>query len=447
MASSLLLLHLHPPHFSSPIATRRDSGFPTPLIPSPFRVSLRTTRRSGRGRCSTSTSSEVSLSEEFQRDEQSDELRIMLSGGGTGGHIYPAIAVADEIKTLHPTARFRFVGRQYGVEWAAVQAAGFEIVAIQAYALKRPFLSVANLLLPFRLLKSMAESWRILDEFRPEVVIGTGGYVSFPVCFVAALRGIKMVIQEQNSQAGLANWVLSAFATKIFLAFSLCVQYFPADKCMVTGNPVRPSLRAFVSKAVARTHFFPSAGKSAKTPQVVLILGGSAKANNVNVAVLNMYSQMLMEHKDRYIIWQTGHDGFDEMESLVKGHRRLSLVPFLERMDLAYAAADLVISRAGAMTCTEILTTGKPSILIPLPDVAEDHQTRNASIMTEIAGSMVLDEEMLDSSTLRAAIEEILGDESLMTEMSEKCLRSAMPEASRQIAEQILSLVDVSHKQ
>ncbi|CAN6446106.1 unnamed protein product [Victoria cruziana] len=333
------------------------------------------------------------------------------------------------------------------MEWTAVQAAGFEIVPVRAYALKRPFLSVENLLLPFLLLKSMAESWRILDDFRPDIVIGTGGYVSFPVCLVAALLGIKMVIQEQNSQAGLANWVLSAFAKKIFVAFPSCVQYFPADKCMVTGNPVRPSLRAFISKAVARTHFFPGAGKSTKTAQVVLVLGGSAKANNVNVAVLNMYSRMLMEHKDRYIIWQTGNDGFDEMESLVRGHPRLSLVPYLQRMDLAYAAADLVVSRAGAMTCTEILTTGKPSILIPLPDVAEDHQTRNASIMEELAGSMVLDEDILDSSTLRAAMDEVLGNEDLMTEMSEKCLRAAMPEASRQVAEQILSLVEVSHKE
>lgn len=180
------------------------------------------------------------------------------------------------------------------------------------------------------------------------------------------------------------------------------------------------------------------------TARVVLVLGGSLGANAVNIALLNIYSRMFMDHRDLYIIWQTGVQAFDEMESLVRNHPRLILIPFLHSMDLAYAAADLIVSRAGAMTCGEILATGKPSILIPSPDVAEGHQLKNASLMADLAGSRVITEDELDSTTLRNAIEEILENENLMAEMSDRALKAAKPNASAEIAQHILSIVEIS---
>lgn len=212
-------------------------------------------------------------------------------------------------------------------------------------------------------------------------------------------------------------------------------------KCVVCGNPVRLSLLHYVSKVVAKTHFFPRAGHP--DAKVVLVLGGSLGANAINIALLNLYLQLL-ERNNLFIIWQTGVEAFDEMESLVKNHQNVILKPFLHSMDLAYAAADLIVSRAGAMTCCEILATGKPSILIPSPNVAEGHQYNNASLMADLAGSRIITEDELDSTTLETAILEILDNESLMAELSERALKAAKPNASAEIAEQILSLVKLS---
>ncbi|PKU77929.1 uncharacterized protein LOC110107578 [Dendrobium catenatum] len=372
-------------------------------------------------------------------------IRFVFTGGGSGGHIYPAIAIADELRSLCPDAKFLFLGTSAGLESNIVPSAGYDFTAIPASRLSRPFPSPENLLFPFHVIHAIAAAWQILRRFRTDVVIGTGGYVAAPVYLAAVLSGTKIAIQEQNAFPGIANKIASPFASKVFLAFNECLKHFPNEKCSVFGNPVRLSLRSYVSKAVARTHFFPNAVKlMEEKAQVVLVLGGSQGANPINVAVLNMYYDMLLKHRNRFIIWQTGKDGFNEMESLVKNHRRLLLTPFLQAMDLAYAAADLVVSRAGAMTCTEILTTGKPSILIPSPYVAEDHQTKNALIMSDVAGSKILTEDELDSSSLATTIDAVLGDEDLMEEMSEKALKSALPNAAIDIAQSILYLVKVS---
>ncbi|KAK1301974.1 hypothetical protein QJS10_CPB12g00456 [Acorus calamus] len=364
-----------------------------------------------------------------------DPLRIVLAAGGTGGHIYPAIAMADELRIASPSVQCVFLGSASGMESEAVPTAGHEF---------RPIvLSPENLLLfPFSLLRSIAAALTTLREVGPRVVVGTGGYVSLPVCLAAAVLGVRVVIQEQNSTPGIANRVLSVLASKVFVAFPSCSRFFPKEKCFVTGNPVRASLLKYTSKVVARSHFFPGR-KVGEGGKVVLVLGGSTGACEINIAMLNLYREMLEDHKEMFLIWQTGYDGFDEMESLVKNHQRVVLTQFLHTMDLAYAAADLVVSRAGATTCTEILVTGKPSILIPAHYVVDIHQARNANIMAEIAGSKVLTEYELDSITLQSAIDEILGDERLMAEMSKKALKSALPDASAQIARHILSLAQL----
>ncbi|KAK9118607.1 hypothetical protein Scep_016700 [Stephania cephalantha] len=348
------------------------------------------------------------------------------------------------------------------MESSTIPSSGHYFVSIAASPLSRPILSFKNLIFPYHLVKSMIETWRVLTEFDPHIVVGTGGYVSAPVCFAAAIRGLRVVIQEQNSVPGIANWAISSFADLVFVAFPSSVKYFGKNKCVVvTGNPIRLSLKKYVSKAVARLQFFPRVRKDWDSEaKVVLFLGGSLGADAINIAVLNMYHQLLLENKNLFIIWQTGLRAFDEMESLVKSHKQLVLTPFLYTMDLAYAAADLVVSRAGAMTCSEIMATGKPSILenlmppqdlrhlfdwiaygkIPSPNVAEGHQLKNAYIMAEIAGSKVITENELDSSTLRTAIEEVLGDASLMAEMCDKALKAARPDAAAEIAQHIISL-------
>ncbi|OIT27160.1 PREDICTED: uncharacterized protein LOC109214322 [Nicotiana attenuata] len=378
-----------------------------------------------------------------------DTLRIILAAGGTGGHIYPAIAIADDLKTLDPNAQILFVGLPTGMESTAVPTAGYSFTPIQAAPLGRPFISLYNLfVLPYVLIKSLIKSFLILGEFKPHIVIGTGGFVSFPICLAAGLRGIKLAIQEQNSVPGIANQVLSLFADKVFAAFNSSVDCFwQKSKCVVCGNPVRLSLRNYASKAVARRHFFSKAVVGKGDGKVVLILGGSLGANALNVAVLHLYTEMLDEHKDLFLIWQTGVLAFDEMESLVKFHPRLYITPFLHSMDLAYSAADLIVSRAGAMICSEILAAGKPCILIPSPNVAEGHQFHNACLMADVAGSRVITEDELDSLTLKSAIEEILDNEGLMTEMSERALKAAKPDASVEIAKHILSLVNFSSPQ
>ncbi|RWR72222.1 Glycosyl transferase [Cinnamomum micranthum f. kanehirae] len=428
---------------SSTTTTTIFSPFSLPSTPHRFPKSLKypiispPTRRLRISSCLAVDPTDDNLSTPSLHPDD-DDLRIVFAAGGTGGHIYPAIAIADDFKLLHPAAKILFLGTGSGMESISAPSAGFDFAAVPAVALARPLLSPLNLVFPFRLLKCVLASYRKLRDIRPRVVVGTGGYVAAPVCLAAALSGVKVVIQEQNSVPGLANRLLGLFADKVFVSFESSSTYFPTEKCEVSGNPVRASLRRYTSKAVARMHFFPREAVSGA--QVLLVLGGSLGANSINIAVLNMYYQMLMEHKNRFVIWQTGVAGFDEMESLVRNHPRLLLTPFLHTMDLAYAGADLVVSRAGAMTCSEILATGKPSILIPSPNVAEGHQIRNAYIMENIAGSRIILEEELDSTTLGSVIDGILGDESEMALMSEKAMKAARPDASAQIAQHILSL-------
>ncbi|CAK7349676.1 unnamed protein product [Dovyalis caffra] len=373
-----------------------------------------------------------------------NSLRVVLAAGGTGGHIIPAVAIADELRISNPDTEILFIGTPNSMESASIPSAGYPFTSIPPVRLFRPLFSLENLPLPIHLIHSIIHSFKVLREFDPHVVIGTGGYVSFPTCLSAVLKRTKIVIHEQNSVPGIANYVLSYFAELVFVAYNSTIECFPKKhKCMVTGNPVRLSLRQFVSEAVARLEFFPQSGEEAK---VILVLGGSWGANAINIALLNVYSQMLLEHKNWYIIWQTGVESYNEMESLVRNHSNLVLKPFLHSMDLAYAAADLIVSRAGAMTCSEILATGKPAILIPSPDVAEGHQFKNASMMADVAGTRIITEDELDSTTLGTTIEEILGDDALRAEMSERALRAAKPDASAQIAQHILSLVESSSK-
>ncbi|KAH9603770.1 hypothetical protein KSS87_018796 [Heliosperma pusillum] len=383
-------------------------------------------------------------------------LRVVFAAGGAGAQIFPAVAIADEIKAISPDAQILFIGTDTGMESTAVPSTGYDFTAIPATPLARPVLSFRNMLIPFKWAKSMAESWRIMKQFKPQVVVGTGGYVSFPICMIATLKGLKVAIHEQCLVPNLANWALSFLADVVFVGHNSSLDGFSCDKkkIIVSGNPVRMSLRKYVSKAVARGYFFPKLAQVVDSDvKVVLVLGGSFGANSMNIALFNVYTQMLSERPDLHLIWETGVEAFDEMESLVRSHPRLVLAPdvdrfaetrFLNSMDSAYAAADLVVSRAGAMTCSELLVTGKPAILIPSPNVAEGYQFKNASLMADLADSRIITEDELDSTTLQTAIAEILDNEQLLTTMSERALQAGKPNAGAEIAEYVMSLVSFS---
>ncbi|XP_057516797.1 uncharacterized protein LOC130797995 [Amaranthus tricolor] len=390
---------------------------------------------------------ESPLLQTSQNDTKKKPLKVVFAAGGAGGQIFPAVAIADEMKIKNPDAKILFIGVDSGMESTVVPASGYDFSAIPATPLVRPILSVQNLGIPLKWVNSMRESWKIMKEFEPQIVVGTGGYVSFPICLIAAFKGLKMVIQEQSSVPGLANWFLSLVADLVFVAYNSSVDRFPTDKkkIVVSGNPIRLSLRKFVSKSGARAYFFPKVAEVNESEVVVLlVLGGSFGANSMNITLFNIYYQMLEERSNLHIIWETGVESFNEMESLVRNHPRLVLAPFLRSMDMAYAAADLVVSRAGAMTCSELLVTGKPAILIPSPIDAEGHQFQNASLMADLAGSRIITEDELDSSTLRIAIRDIFDNELLMKAMAERALQAAKPNAGAEITERVIALVESS---
>uniref|UniRef100_A0A0E0JJJ0 Glycosyl transferase family 28 C-terminal domain-containing protein n=1 Tax=Oryza punctata TaxID=4537 RepID=A0A0E0JJJ0_ORYPU len=356
----------------------------------------------------------------------SDPLRVAFACGGAGGHVYAAIALADELHASLPSSTSLFLG-------APAPSLESDAAASAPY----PFAPIPRCL-PHAVLDAALH----LRRFRPHVLVATGGAPALPACLAALLLGLPFVIQDQDAGPAPATRLLAPLARRIFLGFNAPVRLLPKRKCAVYGNPVRMSIRKCrISKADAMASFFPRMGP---VGEVLLVLGGTEGSPEINVALLNMYYEMLRERKNRYIIWQTGPEGFCEMESLVRSHRRLLLTPFLHELDKAYAAADVVVSRAGSMSCTEVLVTGKPSILIPLPTMVDDHQTKNAYIMADVMGAKVITEDELDSSSLRSIIDEVFGDEKLMSDMSQKALSAARPNASTDIIRHICSLVGSS---
>ncbi len=355
--------------------------------------------------------------------------RILFAGGGTGGHVYPAIAIADAVKILEPTASIAFVGTRDRIEWTAVPKAGYPIHPITISGLHRK-LTARNLTFPFKLLKGLKESWSLVGAFDPDVVVGTGGYVSGPVLWTASLRGRKTLIQEQNAYAGATNRLLGRRADRIHIAFPEAASYFPAKRSRLTGNPVRDSL-TLPTRSEART----ALGMPADA-QVLFLFGGSLGSRALNDAMKSSVARLL-EAPDRYILWQTGPRYFDEMQAVLS-HERLQTMAFVERMDWAYAAADLVVCRAGAITCSELMATGSPALLVPSKNVAEDHQTKNAQSMVSRDAAAMLAENDLDRFV--DTIDALFGDTSQLDRMRTAARSLARPDAAREIARDVLAL-------
>ena len=358
--------------------------------------------------------------------------KFIISGGGTGGHIYPAIAIANELKNKFPNAEFLFVGAKDKMEMQKVPQAGYEIKGLWIAGLQRK-LTLKNALFPFKLLSSLWKSWTILRKFKPDVVIGTGGFASGAVLKVTNFLKIPTVVQEQNSYPGITNKLLAKKASSICVAYENLERFFPKDKIKLTGNPVRQDLIDVESKRLeAIAHY--NLDDSKKT---VLILGGSLGARRIN-QLISKELDFFLENNIQ-VIWQCGKLYHEQYQS--QSTANVQVVSFIDRMDLVYAAADFVISRSGASSVSELCIIGKPTIFIPSPNVAEDHQTKNAKAICDKNGAILIRESELDTSFERI-FEDLISNEEKQKTLSQNIKKLAKPNATKDIVEEIVKLLN-----
>jgi UDP-N-acetylglucosamine--N-acetylmuramyl-(pentapeptide) pyrophosphoryl-undecaprenol N-acetylglucosamine transferase len=360
--------------------------------------------------------------------------RVIVSGGGTGGHIYPAIAIADELKRLRPGTEFLFVGAAGKMEMEKVPMAGYKIVGLPIRGLERKF-SLANLSFPFKLIASLWKSRGVIKSFRPDVVVGTGGYAGGPILYVAAKMGVPTLIQEPNAFAGLANKWVGKYVDKVCVAFPGMEKFFPEKKLVETGNPVREEM---LERVLALSPA-PSAQKR------VLLMGGSGGARSLNEALRDNTDAIQARPQVQWM-WQCGKNYYDAFKDCATAQlENVTISAFIDDMESAYAAADIVIGRAGSTTIAEIQFLGKPTILVPSPWVAEDHQTMNAKALTEReAAVLVADKEVTEK--LVSSVYEILDDDARRKELSKNARAMAQIGAVNRIAKEVLNLISSPSK-
>lgn len=359
------------------------------------------------------------------------KYKFILSGGGTGGHIYPAIAIANELKLQFPDAEFLFVGAKDKMEMQKVPQAGYEIKGLWIAGIQRK-ITLQNMMFPFKLISSLWDSNKIIRNFKPNVVIGTGGFASGPLLRAAGSSGIPTVIQEQNSFPGITNKLLSKKANAICVAYENLERFFPKEKIVLTGNPVRQDLIDISSKRAEAIAFY-NLDPNKKT---LLVLGGSLGARRVNQLIEKELKNILSQ--DIQIIWQCGKLYFEDYKKY--NLPNVKVVDFIERMDFVYAAADIIISRAGASSVSELCIVGKPVIFIPSPNVAEDHQTKNAQAIVDAKGAILLKESELESQ-FSIVFEALLKDNGKQNQLSENIKKLAKPSATKAIVEEIRKLL------
>lgn len=364
-----------------------------------------------------------------------DKLKAILSGGGTGGHIFPALSIANEIKERFPDAEILFVGALGKMEMEKVPAAGYKIIGLPVIGFPRkPGIKMVKFV--YMLFSSLMKARKIVKDFQPDIAVGVGGYASGPTLKAAVRKGVPALIQEQNSYAGITNKLLSKKVDKICVAYENMERYFPKDKIILTGNPVRKGLFSKDPDIEnARSHFGILTG--AKT---ILIVGGSLGARSINNAVISNLEKI--RNSNVQVIWQTGAFYFDEMSNLIadKKPENLQLHKFLSRMDLAYAASDLVITRAGASTISELCLVGIASILVPSPNVAEDHQTKNALVLADKKAAVMIKDIEIDEKLFPMAFE-LVNNEPEISQLSENCKKMAKPNATKDIVDEIMKLI------
>jgi len=360
--------------------------------------------------------------------------RIIISGGGTGGHIFPAIAIANALKRLAPDTELLFVGANGRMEMDKVPAAGYEIVGLDIQGINRKSLW-KNVTLPFKLYKSIRRARQIVRDFKPDVAVGVGGYASGPLLHTAAAMGIPCLIQEQNSYAGITNKRLGKKVDRICVAFEGMERFFPEEKILYTGNPIRRESVAITNKR------FEAAELLGLSPhkKTVLLTGGSLGAGTLNKCMLAGLERVISA--DMQVVWQCGSYYYDELSRAVEGKYEgaLKLTAFLHRMDLAYAVADVIIARAGAGTIAELCAVAKPAILVPSPNVAEDHQTKNAQALVNKNAALMISDADAPQELVDTALR-VLGDRELCEVLAKNSKKLAILDADEVIAREVLRL-------
>lgn len=362
-------------------------------------------------------------------------FKVIISGGGTGGHIFPAIAIANALKERYPDTEILFVGAEGKMEMEKVPAAGYKIIGLPIMGLQRR-LTLQNLKVPFKLLASLSKAKKILREFKPDVVVGVGGYASGPLLKSATKMGIPALLQEQNSYPGITNKILAKKVKTICVAYNGMDQFFPKEKIILTGNPVRQDIKNITSKRERGLEHFKLDG-SKKT---VLIIGGSLGAKTINESIdagLEFFASNNVQ-----LIWQTGKWYQEKAAESVKKYegKGIYTMPFISKMDYAYAVADIVISRAGALSVSELCLTAKPSILVPSPNVAEDHQTKNAMALVN-NNAAVLVKDIEAKTELIPALERLIKDEQMQEKLRQNIARLAYKDSADIIASEVVKLI------
>ncbi len=358
----------------------------------------------------------------------------MISGGGTGGHIFPAIAIAQALKEILQHVDIVFVGAKGKMEMQKVPEAGFRIVGLRISGIQRK-VTADNLMFPFRLCSSLLESARLIKKFNPDVVVGVGGYASGPLLYVAGRKNIPTLIQEQNSYAGLTNKWLSKSAKKICVAHEGMEKYFPADKIVVTGNPVRKTILLNPNRInEAWKHF-----ELDKDKKTLMVIGGSLGARTINESLLAGLEKL--EANDIQVIWQVGSFYYEEMLERISGPKKGVVIrDFIRQMDFAYAIADVVISRAGALSIAELMLTSKPTVMVPSPNVAEEHQTINAKALVENNAARMVKDEDARTHLIEETIS-LIKDDDEKEKLATKMKSMAHKNATIDIANEVIKLV------
>ena len=364
-------------------------------------------------------------------------LKIVISGGGTGGHIYPAIAIAKKILEKNKDSKILFVGAKGRMEMEKIPEEGFSIIGLDVVGIQRSLSLKSifkNLKFPFFLLKSLNNAKKILEDFKPDVVVGVGGYASGPTLRMAHSLNIPTLIQEQNSYAGLTNKWLSKKANKICVAYENMSRFFDQSKLILTGNPVRKDLENLNSKVDEAKKYF----NVLKSEKVILVLGGSLGAKSINEGIIKSIS--ILNDQPVKLIWQVGKRYFNKINDQLTQINMINIhpLPFIKRMDLAYAVSDIVISRAGALSISELTLAGIPSILVPSPNVSEDHQTKNAmSLVSKSAAILVKDDQ---TEKLLSVALELLKNIEKLTQISKNAKNLGKPNATNDIVSEIFKL-------
>ena len=363
------------------------------------------------------------------------EIRVIVSGGGTGGHIFPAVSIANAVRQLRPDAKILFIGAEGRMEMQRVPAAGYDIKGLPIRGFFRPLWKPANVGVAIDYLKSEWLAKKLLREFKPDVAVGVGGYASSAALSAANSLGIPTLIQEQNSYAGLANKQLAAKAEKICVAYDGMERFFPKEKIMLTGNPVRQSL---LDTKLSREDAVRSLGLDSNK-KTVLLVGGSLGARTINESVMQHLD--LVEQSGVQFVWQTGKYYYADLQQQLKNRHlpNLKMTDFIADMGAAYRAADLVVSRAGASSISEFCLIGKSVILVPSPNVAEDHQTKNALALADRNAALYVKDADAPATLLKLAVDTV-NDEAHLKSLSENILQLALPDSAEIIAKEVIKL-------